>query len=290
MAVRVGEDLDLDVAAADHGLLQDQLARAEGALRLGAGRGEGGGEVLLGIDEAHAAAAAAGSGLDHHRKADALGLARQHRIRLVGALVAGDAGDAGFEHAPLGLRLVAHGGDGLGRRADEDEAGLAAGAGELGILGQEAVARMHGIGAEPFGGSNDGGDVEIARPDVSGADARRDIGLAHVQRIRVGLGVDGGRAVAHGLGGAHDAASDLAAVGHQDGAEHHALTCHPGAWASARVSGHPRRRKRARTRIRCDPGRFAGAASTGMTSRRRARPVVITASRSSSPMPVCASR
>ena len=43
VAVRVGEDLDLDVAGAHHGLLQDQLARAEGVLRLGARRGERGG-------------------------------------------------------------------------------------------------------------------------------------------------------------------------------------------------------------------------------------------------------
>ena len=135
MAVRVAEDLDLDMAAADHGLLQDQLARAECALRLGARCGEGGDQVFLGVDEAHTAAAAAGSSLDHHWKSDALGLSRESSIGLVRSLVAGDTGDAGFEHAPLGLRLVAHGGDGLGRWADEDEAGHAAGAGELGVLG-----------------------------------------------------------------------------------------------------------------------------------------------------------
>jgi hypothetical protein len=238
MAVRVGEDLDLDVAAADHGLFQDQLARAEGAFRFGAGRGESGGKVLLGIDEAHAAAAAAGSGLDHHRKTDALGLARQHRIRLVGALISGDAGDAGREHAPLGLRFVAHGGDGLGRWADEGKAGLAAGAGEVGVLGQEAVAGMHGIGAECLGCRDDRVDVEIARLDIRGPNARRDIGLTHMPRVHVGFGIDGGCAVAHGLGGAHDPASDLAAVGHQDGAER----CHTG--ACPRYPGIRRRRSK----------------------------------------------
>ena len=38
VAVVVGEDLDLDVARVDHGLFEDQLARAEGALGLGARR------------------------------------------------------------------------------------------------------------------------------------------------------------------------------------------------------------------------------------------------------------
>jgi len=52
VAMRVGEDLDLDVARIDHGLLQDQLARAEGALGLGPRRADRFEEIGVALDAA----------------------------------------------------------------------------------------------------------------------------------------------------------------------------------------------------------------------------------------------
>ncbi|MCD6060470.1 MAG: hypothetical protein K0S16_781, partial [Moraxellaceae bacterium] len=54
VAVRVAEDLDLDVARRNHGLLQDEFAGAEGVLRLAARRRERGGKVGFGLHQAHA--------------------------------------------------------------------------------------------------------------------------------------------------------------------------------------------------------------------------------------------
>ena len=84
----------------------------------------------------------AGRRLDQHRKADALGLLGEQLGRLVVAVIARHQRHLGLFHDLLGFALGAHGADGGGRRADEDDARLGAGLGEAGILRQEAVAGM----------------------------------------------------------------------------------------------------------------------------------------------------
>ena len=73
VAVRVAEHLDLDVARPDDRLLEVDGVVAEGALGLALRALVGGDELGLVVDEAHALAAAAGRGLEHHREADLLG-------------------------------------------------------------------------------------------------------------------------------------------------------------------------------------------------------------------------
>ncbi len=225
VAVGVGEDLDLDVACVDHGFLEDQLARAEGALGLGPRRADRFQKIGLALDQAHAAATAAGGRLDHHRQADLARLLLEVGIALVGALVSRHARHAGIDHAPLGGRLVAHGGDGGRRRADEDEARLLAGGREGLVLGQEAVARVHGVGARLVRGLQDAVDAEVALAHRRGADAHRLVGEADVRGVPVGVGVDGNGAIAHRLGRAHDPPGDLAAVGDEDLAKTHFRGC-----------------------------------------------------------------
>ena len=58
--------------------------------------------------------------------------------------------------------LVAHAADDLAGRADEGEVVLDADLGELGVLGQEAVAGMDGVGAGDLGRGDDVGDVQVA--------------------------------------------------------------------------------------------------------------------------------
>ena len=103
-------------------------------------------ERLLGLDQAHAAAAAAGRRLDHHRPADVLRAGLQRHDRLLFAVVAGDGRDVvGLREVPC-RRLVAHRADDLRRRADERDAGRLARFGERGVLGEQAVARVQRVG------------------------------------------------------------------------------------------------------------------------------------------------
>ena len=168
------------------------------------------------MHQAHAATTAAGAGLDHQRIADALGFTHQGLVVLGGAFVAGNAGYAGFEHGDLRQALAAHQVDGFHGRADEDDAGGLTGAGKVGVLGEEAVAGVDGVGAGLLRRFDDVVDHQIGLVDLRRADAHGLVGYLHVAGAGVGLGVHRHGAVAEFLGGAHDAAGDFTAVGDQD--------------------------------------------------------------------------
>ena len=121
VAVRIGEDLDLDVTRAIDELLQIDAGVLEGGLGLGPGRLERGRELRLVAADAHPLAAAAGGGLDQHRIADR---SRQPKRLGVGgdhAVGARNARDLGRRGDLLGLGLQAHLADRLVRRPDELE-------------------------------------------------------------------------------------------------------------------------------------------------------------------------
>ncbi len=122
----------------------------------------------------------------------------------------------------LGLDLVAHQADVLGARADELDAVLGQNLGEARILGQEAVARVHGVGAGDLAGGEQRRNVEVALARGRLPDAHALVGEPHMHRVGVGGRVhrDGGDAEL--LAGAQDAQRDLAAVGDQDFVEHRA--------------------------------------------------------------------
>ena len=92
--------------------------------------------------------------------------------------------------------------------------------GELGVLGEEAVAGMDRLGARPARRLDDLRDREVALGRHGRAEQEGLVGLAHVGRVAVGLGVDGDRADPHLLQRAQDADRDLAAIGDQDLLEH----------------------------------------------------------------------
>ena len=73
----VGEDLHLDMPRLLQVFLDQHPVVAEGRLRLPPCAGQRGGELRRLADHPHAAPAAAGRGLDQHRKADPLGLLEQ---------------------------------------------------------------------------------------------------------------------------------------------------------------------------------------------------------------------
>ena len=237
VALRVGEDLDLDVARRRQRVFEDQLAGAEGRLRFGARRGERRRQCGKIRDAAHAAPAAAGRRLDHQRQADLLRFPDQRGVGLVGAVVAGDARHAGLAHAALGLGLVAHQADRLHRRADEDEAGRSTRLGESGVLGEEAVARMHRLRASGLGGGDKARDVEVGLARRRRADLEGLVGEARMQGVAVGGGDDRDAADAQRAATADDAYCDFAAVGDEDLGEHQVSSPRPACGERVRVRG-----------------------------------------------------
>ncbi len=121
-------------------------AVAERGFRLGARRRERGVELVGRRDEPHALPAATCRRLEQHRVADLRGhgssgvdrcdpVAARHQRHARGA------------HLVLGSRLVAEPLHHLGRRPDEDEIVVGAGAREVRVLGEEPVAGMNRLAA-----------------------------------------------------------------------------------------------------------------------------------------------
>ncbi|MNF70293.1 hypothetical protein D3C84_521990 [compost metagenome] len=140
VAVLVAEQLNLNVTRIDQRLFEDQFVAAKPVQCLGARGANLCEQIPCIVHQAHAASAAAGTGLDHQRIADAFGFAAQGRVVLPGALIAFDAGHTGVEHGEFRQAFAAHQFDGFRAGADESEAGVLAGAGEFGIFREEAVA------------------------------------------------------------------------------------------------------------------------------------------------------
>jgi hypothetical protein len=162
VAVLVAEHLNLDVARIDDEFLDEHAVVAERGLRLRLGAREAFRHLGLRIGDAHALAAAAGRGLDHHRIADLVG--DLHRVLLVvdHAEMARHGRDFGGGRRLLAFDLVAHGGDGVRVRPDERDAGRFERARERLALGEEAVARMHRLRAGRLAGRQDLLDDQIA--------------------------------------------------------------------------------------------------------------------------------
>ena len=134
-AVGVGEDLDLDVAGPLDVALAEDGAVAERRLCLARRGRERLFELLRLAHDPHPAPAAAGRRLDEQRIAE--------RGRLAG----GHHRDARLGGDPLRRQLVAAQPEGFGRRADPRQARCHDRLGEVGVLGEEAVAGMDRVRA-----------------------------------------------------------------------------------------------------------------------------------------------
>ncbi len=126
VSMAVSRDLHLEMARPQEQLLEQQRGIAEGRLDLSPREVERGREIAARHDAPHASAPAAGGGLDHHWIADALGLGREPGARLIVSGIAGNAGEARLRGDRLGADLRSHHPYPVGRRADEDHAGLGA--------------------------------------------------------------------------------------------------------------------------------------------------------------------
>src|SRR5690606_38902831 len=171
VALAVAQDLDLDVPRLLQVFLDIDGIVAEGALRLGAGGRDGYRHLLVVAGDFHAAPAAAGGGLDDHRITDLIGEPDRLRRRPDLARRSRNHGNAELNRRLLGGDLVAHDLDMVGGGADEGDLVLGEDLREARVLGEEAVARMHGVGAGDLAGSHDRGDVEVAVLGGVGTDA-----------------------------------------------------------------------------------------------------------------------
>ena len=135
---------------------------------------------------------------------------------LTGSLVPGTSGAPALVAMCRACDLVAEGDDRLGGGADPGQAGVDDRLREVGVLGEEAVPGVDGVGAGLLGGVEDLVDDQVGVAGRGAAERERLVGDPDVQRVPVGLGVDGHAGQPRVLAGACDADRDLTAVGDQD--------------------------------------------------------------------------
>ena len=214
VAVPVRENLNLYMAGLNHGFFKDQLVVAEGLFGFRPGPFNVVGQFGFALNQAHAPASPAGGSLDHQGIANVFCGGDEFVVAGVVPFITGYHGDTGLLHGDFGPTLAAHQFDSRGWRANEDQAGIFAGIGEGGILGEEAVARVDAVGAGFAGGLEDGIAVQVGGGHLCRANADGFVGHFYVHGSGVGLGVDGHGAVTQGFGSFDDTNCDFASVGY----------------------------------------------------------------------------
>ena len=234
IAVTITEHLNFDVTGLRHELLNENAIVAEGVCRLILGRLKALARFLIIPRDPHPLAAATGRGLDHHRIADLV----RDLDRFIGVLdqahVAGHGRHIRLLGNLLGGDLVAHGLNRPLGRADKGHAGGFQSLGEFRVLRQEAIARMHGLGASVLDRLQDLVDHDVRLIGRGRADMHRLICHFDMQRIAVGIRIDRDRLDTHFAGGFDDPAGNLAPVGDQDLLEHGGR---PLSWFAAGANG-----------------------------------------------------
>ncbi len=217
LAMAVAEDLHLDMPRAQDHLFEVTLAIAEGGLGLAPALADLLDQLLGVVDRAHPAPAAAPAGLEHQRVADRRGLGLDRVEILAEHFGRRDHRHPGLDGDAAGAGLVAKGAHGFRLGADEGDAGGDASLDEIGVLGEQAIAGVDGVGAgfachpDDLGDREIGGDRAHALADPVGL-----IRLEAVQAQLVLFRVDGDGLLAKLVGGAQHPDGNLAAVGDQD--------------------------------------------------------------------------
>jgi len=216
--------------------LDVHVAVAEGRGRLGGGGGEGGGDRIAAADDLHAPPAATRRGLEDDRVADAVRLGLCLRRTPEHACRAREQRQPRLPRRLTGPHLVSHQAQHLGPWADEANLAVLADLGEVGVLREEAIPGVDGVGACDLRRGEDRRDVEVALARGRRTDAHRLVGEAHVERGGVGGGVHGDGGDPQLAASADDPEGDLPAVGDEDLLEHAAGRPQAG---SIRNSGWP---------------------------------------------------
>ena len=216
----VAQHLDLDVARLLDELLDEHAVIAEAVARFVATGTEALEGLLVVPGDAQAFAATARARLDHHRVADVLRDLDRTLRRLDRIVPARDGADTGLGGERFRGDLVAHRADRSMLRPDEDDPRLLDAPRELGVLGQESVSRMHGLGAGLAAGLDDAILHQIGLARGRRADQHRLVGELDMPGVLVGLRVHGHGLDAHASRRLDDATGDLATVGDEDLLEH----------------------------------------------------------------------
>ncbi len=221
VAVRVGEDLYLDVSRPPDESLQEHRAVAEGRLRLALAAGERFGHFLGISYDAHPATASARRRLEHDRVAELACQLRRFFRRRQRLDAPGHDGDAERAREAARPYLVAEEAEHGGGRTDEDQAFGCARGGELGVLCQESITRVNGITAARLGGPEQHAGVEVRSDRVTAAaPVRHDLsrlgGVAGMQRERVDRSVHADGLHTERRRRLGDAYGDLAPVAYQN--------------------------------------------------------------------------
>ena len=135
---------------------------------------------------------------------------------MIGSVVPGTDSTSRVERGEARRDLVAHDLDRLGRRPDPRHAGGDECAREVGVLGEEAVAGVHAVGARRADRVEDRVGVEVALGRGLAAERVRLVGVAHVLGVAVELGVHRDGRDAELATRAHHADRDLTSVRDQD--------------------------------------------------------------------------
>ena len=220
VAVLIGQNLHFDVPRPFDVSFQIDAGIAEGRLGFGRRLLQGALQRQVVGRHAHAAAAAAGRGLDQHGKADFVG--QPHRFFFVAdqPIAARHDGHFGLAGHFAGRVFVAQLRHRFRRRADEVDVATAADFVEVRVLRQEAVAGMNRLHVADFGRADHAVDLQIAFGRFRRPDAIRLVGQFQIMRTAIGLAEDGDRFDAQFAAGADHPQSDFTAIGHQNAFEH----------------------------------------------------------------------
>ncbi len=185
---------------------------------------EGADQFVFAVAQLHADTAAARRALEHDRVADARGLG------FGGSQIGQQIGARQQRHIGLlsqltGTVLETKGQHLLWRRADKGDPGGLAAAHEVGVLAEEAVTGVDGLGAGVGGDGQQLVDLQVGIGSSAFAEAVGFVGQPYVQAVGVAFGVNGNGANTEGAQGADDAGGDGATVGDQNLVEHFASLC-----------------------------------------------------------------
>jgi len=212
VAMAVAQHLHFNVPRVDHAFFQEDFRLAKSLAGFRDHALIVAEKIFVAVAAADAAPAAAIGGLEHDGVADLVG---QHaRLFNIGeiAVAARHAWDTGGDHRVARLNLVAHLADDVRVRADESNTTARANFRQLGVLRKETIARMQRIAPRGDGQIDDVVRVEIAG-DRFGTDVVGLVRFFYMQRMTVGIRVDGDRFDAHFRAGAHNADGNFTAVG-----------------------------------------------------------------------------
>ncbi len=192
IAVMVGEDLHFQMARAGKIFFEEDGSIAEGCQRLASRFLEAVVELRFVMHHAHAAAAAAHGGFDHQRETDFAGGGASLRGGERGDFRSGQNGHPGGGCEPARRRLIAEQFQQFGSGTDENDAGVAASAGQRRIFGEKAVSGMNRVHVLFSRELDDARDVQIRFDGTfSGADLVGLVRLEAMQAEAVFLRIDG---------------------------------------------------------------------------------------------------